>query len=192
MRFLIAAELCHAFEHFGGFANQLSHLGTVLSLSITEHIGIALAYHRVVGQKLQEKARQRNPGPGPYVELLAEQNFTLLEQAKREYVLSTASPHPKLTPAEKVSKVPGVKKGGKKGKGQDVAGAPPVDTYRPHRAPSPRRRSRSRSPFYYRRQTANTQNQWPAQNRQQPHLQQLQNTQLPKQPHGQGRGQRRR
>ena len=173
MRFLIAAELCHAFEHFGGFANQLSHLGTVLSLSITEHIGIALAYHRVFNRKLQEKARQRIPGPGPYVELLAEQNFTLLEQAKREYALTAAPPPPKLLPADK-AKAPGGKIG-KKGT------APPADRFRPStRAPSPRQRSRS--PVYYRRQTANPQNQWPANNRQQ----------LPKHPQGQGRGQQRR
>ena len=187
LRFLIAAELRHAFDHFGGFASQISHLGTVVTLSITEHIGIALAYRRAINQKLQEKARHRIPGPGPYIELLAEQNFTLLEQAKKEYALSSAPLPATKLPA--VGKVKGKGKKGQKGqRGTDTSVAS-LDTYQPStRAPS-RRRSRSRSPVYYRRQTFDRQpNQWPANaNRQQP---QNQHTHPPKFP--QGRGQNRR
>ena len=53
----------------------------------------------------------RVPAPCPYAELLAEQNSTLFEKAKREYAL-TAFPHPFANPpAEKV-------KGAKRKKGQ--------------------------------------------------------------------------
>ena len=80
LRFLIDGELCRAFGHFGGLASQLSHLGTVLSLSVAELIGISLSYRLVVNQKLQEKARHRIPAPGPYAERLGRQSSPLSEK----------------------------------------------------------------------------------------------------------------
>ena len=80
LRFLLAAEICHAFDPFGGLAPQISHMGTVLALAVTEHIGIALAYHRVVNQKLQEKARQRVTTLSAFTDVLKERQFTLAEQ----------------------------------------------------------------------------------------------------------------
>ena len=59
MRFLVASFLCRAFDPSGCLRPQLPHLGAVLSLAIAEHIGIASPYHRVVNQKLQERARRR-------------------------------------------------------------------------------------------------------------------------------------
>ena len=81
LRFLSAASLCHAFGPFGGLAPQLSHFGAVLSLAITEHIGIALFYRRVENQKLQERATKRLIGPQFYTEYLAEISFPTMEQA---------------------------------------------------------------------------------------------------------------
>ena len=43
LRFLLAAEICHAFDPFGGLVPQISHLGAILALAATEHIGVALA-----------------------------------------------------------------------------------------------------------------------------------------------------
>ena len=84
MRFLLSAELCNAFEPFGGIAHQLSHLSTVLNLSIVESVGVALAYHRIIVTKLQERARQRSAKLSDFTELLKSEDFSAKEQAKRE------------------------------------------------------------------------------------------------------------
>ena len=101
LRFLVAASLCHDSDPFGGLAAQLSHFGTGLPLAVTEHIGIALSYHRVVGEKLQERDRQLLVGGRCYTELLAELSFPTSEQSKREHAISAGpnavvekAPHP--------------------------------------------------------------------------------------------------
>ena len=84
LRFIFAADLCQAFQSFGGIGPQLSHFSTVLHLSITESVGTALAYHRMVVVKLQEKARKRTASVSDFTALLATENITLKEQAKKE------------------------------------------------------------------------------------------------------------
>ena len=109
---MVEASLCHAFDPFGGLAPQLSHFVTAPSLSIAEHIGIALSYRRAVNQKLQERARQRLVGPIFYTEFLPELRFALLELAKREHQLTAvakAAAGPKARPPVK-----GKGKGGKR------------------------------------------------------------------------------
>ena len=56
LRFVFDAELCNAFTSFGGIPLQLSHLSTVLNLSIAEGVGVALAYHKLITAYLQERA----------------------------------------------------------------------------------------------------------------------------------------
>ena len=84
LRFLFAADLCQAFSKFGGLAPQFSHFSTVLHLSITESVGVALAYHKLVGLKLQEKARKRTAATADFTALLSTESFTLKEHAKKE------------------------------------------------------------------------------------------------------------
>ena len=84
LRYLFAADLCKAFENFGGLAHQLSHLSTILNLAILESVGTALAYHRILSTKLQERARQRSAKLSDFTELLSGEDFTIKEQAKRE------------------------------------------------------------------------------------------------------------
>ena len=56
IRFLPAAAIFRAFGPFGGVAPQLAHIGAVLALSVTGHIGIELANRRVANRKPQEKS----------------------------------------------------------------------------------------------------------------------------------------
>ena len=70
LRFIFAAELCGAFDLFGGLALQLAHFSTVLNLSILESVGVALAYHRILTGKLQEQAHQRSAKTADFVDLL--------------------------------------------------------------------------------------------------------------------------
>ena len=86
LRFLFAADLCQAFQSFGGLGPQLSHYSTVLHLSITESIGISLAYHRLIGQKLQEKARKRTVSESDFITFLAAENITIKEHARKEII----------------------------------------------------------------------------------------------------------
>ena len=60
LRFVFASDICKAWLKFGGLAPQLAHLATVLHVGITESVGTALSYRRIVGANLQEKARKRN------------------------------------------------------------------------------------------------------------------------------------
>ena len=90
MGFLFAADLCSAFEGFGGLSAQLSHLSTLLELSILESVGVALAYRRIVTTKLQERARQRSARVSDFTELLKGGDFTIKEQAKKEIALAVA------------------------------------------------------------------------------------------------------
>ena len=84
LRFVISADLCKAWSSFGGLGPQLSHLSTVLHLAIAESVGPAFPYHRLVANKLQEKARKRSTQASDFVSLLSVGNFTLKEQAKKE------------------------------------------------------------------------------------------------------------
>ena len=88
LRFLIAADLCQAFSTFGGIAPQLAHLSTVLHISITDSVGTALAYRRILASKLQEKARKRTTLLAEFTTLLASENFTIKEQAKKEIAMA--------------------------------------------------------------------------------------------------------
>ena len=91
MRFLFAADLCKAWVPSGGLGPQFAHLSTVLHLSVTETVGIALAYHRLICQKLQEKARRRAASVSDFTALLAAESFTLKEQAKKEIAMAVES-----------------------------------------------------------------------------------------------------
>ena len=91
LRFALAADLCKAWHVFGGLGPQLSHLSTVLHISVTESVGAALSYRRLVAQKLQEKARKRPAQTSEFVALLSAENFTLKEQAKKEVALAIDS-----------------------------------------------------------------------------------------------------
>ena len=61
LRFIMAGDLCGAWDTFGGLAAQLTHLGTVMNLAITENATIAQTYDKKVRTYAHElsKFRQR-------------------------------------------------------------------------------------------------------------------------------------
>ena len=117
LRFVFAADLCKAWQPFGGLGPQFAHLSSVLHLSVTESVGIALAYHRLVCQKLQEKARRRAPALADFTALLAAESFTLKEQAKKEIAMAVDADL-----KEKALKTKATGKGKKGDKGQPPRG----------------------------------------------------------------------
>ena len=86
LRFLFAAELCQAFDKFGGLALQLSHLSTIHNLPILESAGVALDYHRALTGKLMKRALQRSDQLSDFTILLAIGDFTIKEQARRREI----------------------------------------------------------------------------------------------------------
>ena len=88
MRFAFSADLCKPWRTFGGLGCQLSHFATVLHISITESVGAALSYRRLVNLKLQEKPRKRSTPASDFVTILAAGNPPLKEQAKKEVAMA--------------------------------------------------------------------------------------------------------
>ena len=170
MRFLSAASLFHAIDPLGDSAAQISLLGTVLPLAITEHIGIDSPYRRVANQRLQERARQRLAGAQFYTEYLSELRAPhMLERAKSEHLIvdiPKTDPDPKAPPQVRVK--------GKGGKGNNAIPFPIKLLVVPARAlaagvpPTPRRnRTHRRNKQPSRQQQNKAQNQQPFRRQQQ-------------------------
>ena len=87
-RFIFAADLCSDWSKLGGLGPQLAHLSAVLHIGITESVGAALSYRRISGAKLQDKARKRSTAEAEFVSILASENFSPEEQAKKEIALA--------------------------------------------------------------------------------------------------------
>ena len=60
-RFLFTADLCHAWDPFGGLAAQLSQVAVILSLASTENCSYAMIYHKELVRFLADSARARIP-----------------------------------------------------------------------------------------------------------------------------------
>ena len=56
----LSDDLRKALDKFGGLSARNTHLSTVLILSITDNVGAALAYRRLISARLQERSRQRS------------------------------------------------------------------------------------------------------------------------------------
>ena len=60
LRYVIAAHLRKAFDHFGGIASQFNHLAICLNMSIFESVAKAISYGRLVKNHLQATDRRRD------------------------------------------------------------------------------------------------------------------------------------
>ena len=114
LRFVFTAEICGAWQLFGGLAAQLSHLSIVLHLSTVETMAVALSYDRLVKAFLAEKARAREEGSSQQVPA-AENEFSRIlsteqqhfrHQALLENPRPTAVPKKEPKPAKSIAKTP--------------------------------------------------------------------------------------
>ena len=71
MRFVFSADLRKAWRACGCLGPQLPHFSTVLHISVTESVGSALPYRRLVNLKIQEKNRARPTQASDFVTILA-------------------------------------------------------------------------------------------------------------------------
>ena len=60
LRFIIAAQLCGAWDKFGGLSSQLNHLGHVLNLSVLYGMHAGMEYHKLITNELISMARRRS------------------------------------------------------------------------------------------------------------------------------------
>ena len=134
-RFVIAAEMCHAWAPFGGIAAQMNHIAVLLSLATLESAGFAIRYHDLLVSTLADYARARFAFD--YHTALSEVHEDTRRMVTREG--PTASNNPPPAPvkgkgkgqkgpkgnATKGGKGGKANKGGKKGGKRTKGGAPP-------------------------------------------------------------------
>ena len=83
LRFILTGDLCGACDTFGGLSAQLTHLGTVMNLAITENATIAQTYDSKIKTYAQElsKFRQREK---EIIELLTHEGQRIKREAPRD------------------------------------------------------------------------------------------------------------
>ena len=103
-RFIAAGQLCSAWEHFGGFAAQMDAQAVMLTLAVTDNVGVAIAYDLQTRNHIAHLARQRRADID-FAHLLPKEN----EDIKRQVLPQRA---PKTLNTEKGPEKKGKGKGG--------------------------------------------------------------------------------
>ena len=104
-RFIMAGQLCSAWEHFGGFAAQMNAQAVMLTIAVTDNVGVAIAYDMQIRKHIAHLARQRHTDVD-FAHLLSKEN----EDIKRQVL---AQRIPKAPAPEKEVKKKGKGKGKK-------------------------------------------------------------------------------
>lgn len=58
-RFIMAGQICSAWEHFGGFSAQMNAQAAMLTLAETDNAGVAISYDLQIRKHIAHLARQR-------------------------------------------------------------------------------------------------------------------------------------
>ena len=127
LRFILAGDLASAWNTFGGIAMQLTHLGTVLNLAITENATIAMTYDNKIRTYANELSKFRSREED-IINLLKEED----QRIKRETIKECGSTNtfapgggpPKRDLRKRQDKGGKGNKGGGKGNGKGQ-GRPP-------------------------------------------------------------------
>ena len=121
IRFLLTGDLCGAWDTFGGLAAQLTHLGTVMNLAITENATIAQNYDNKIKTYAQElsKFRQREK---EIIELLMHEDQRIKRDTLRDCGATQTFGKPQKDGTKKGGKEKKVRKGDKGGKKGDKGG----------------------------------------------------------------------
>ena len=84
LRYILAGDLAGAWSPFGGLAAQMSHIGIVLDLAVTEHSGVALSYDlqiKNLAKQMAETDREKNKAES----LLSDLNQTVKNNVLRDF-----------------------------------------------------------------------------------------------------------
>ena len=82
--FIFAAEPCEPCAKFAGIDHQMSNLPIAHNLAITDIVGVARAFRRVLTGAIQERDRRRHAGIPDFTDLLTPDDFAVGERARRE------------------------------------------------------------------------------------------------------------
>ena len=109
IRFILAGNLCSAWERFGGLVDQMNALGLALNISATANAGISIAYDMLMRKHIAQLERHRQMDVD-FAQLLSKENGNIKKQviAQRTTKTHTDKEDPK-------------KKGKFEGKGQNNA-----------------------------------------------------------------------
>ena len=80
LRFIISAEVCSAWDSFGGFIDQINNIGVALNIAISENVGTSLKYFEFLHTQLESYARSRATDID-YYKLLSEEQ----QEIKRRF-----------------------------------------------------------------------------------------------------------
>ena len=86
LMFALASDICKARAKFGGLDAHLTHISTILSMSIAGGVGTALDYRRPLTTRLREKSRHRPSHLSDLAALLLAWYCALGEQDKKKYL----------------------------------------------------------------------------------------------------------
>ena len=76
MRFIVSAEVCGAWQLYGGLIAQVNNLGITLNIAVSENVGIALKYYEFLHAQLESYARSRASGVD-FFRLLSEEQLDI-------------------------------------------------------------------------------------------------------------------
>ena len=79
LRFIISAEVCAAWELYGGVIAPIDNLGATLNIAVSDNVGIALKYFDFLHAQLESYARSRATGID-YFQLLSEGQHDIIRR----------------------------------------------------------------------------------------------------------------
>ena len=80
LRFIVSADVCSAWDLYGGIIAQINNLGVTLNITISGNVGIALKYFDFLHTQLESYARSRATDVD-YFRLLSEEQ----QEIKRRF-----------------------------------------------------------------------------------------------------------
>ena len=96
IRFILAGDMAGAWANFGGIAAQWAHLGTLLTIAVTDNALAAMAHDRSIRTTIETHSRKRIPSDqlAKMVKMLTEEHDTAKKAILREISASSAAKRP--------------------------------------------------------------------------------------------------
>ena len=95
-RFVLAADMCRAWERFGGIASQINNIAIIANISVIDNVYVAIKYDEALSARLAAFARERTPDIN-YASLLSVEDFELKRYIINQSTASSANIGPRIT-----------------------------------------------------------------------------------------------
>ena len=94
-RFIIAADMCKAWDRFGGIASQINNIAIITNMSIVDNPFVAIKYDEALSARLAAYARERTPDIN-YASILSAEDFELKRYIINQSTASSANNGPRI------------------------------------------------------------------------------------------------